>query len=644
MKNVLFGESGAVERILSKLTEIGPKKFIILAVCAFFCFSILIFYMGYSANRQMEKTVTEQFNRQQLILAKKIAGDISYHFKFLETSLRELNQFREQNIDQRDEIVTHATSLSTLLADWLVLAVVQLDPEGKGPVIFSNEEPTGNKGLGIECDRYFLWGAKPENRDKIIIGRTFIPDIGPFQGRRLLVMATPTWSLNPLQNSNLGYHFEGISILVVDPASIAQRYTRDVRSGKTGYAWVLDHAGVFLSHYEETFVGEDSITVRQKKNPDISYAKINEIVRNDLLQGKEGTSWYISGWHRGTISTMKKLFAYSPVVLPGTEDEENPWSVGVTAPAAEVYGIVQSLVVRQWVIAGIFQIMVFFGLAAAVYFSLQWSRMLQTQVHKKTEALRRSESSVRLERDKVKKGMDELIRTQEMLIQSERFAAIGEAAAYLSHEIKNPLVLIGGFATQVEKSLPKEDANIKKLRIIQDETSRLELLLTDVRDFTRPSIPRKELLDIHLSIKETLALMETDLTERGIECNMLFDDELAPIWFDPEKIEQVLINLIKNAADATSEGDRITIKTQPEGDCTRITITDSGEGMSAETIKKIFDPFFTTKKKGTGLGLAVCRKIIEDHMGELSVVSKEGEGTSVTFTLPKMGGKEAEGD
>lgn len=138
--------------------------------------------------------------------------------------------------------------------------------------------------------------------------------------------------------------------------------------------------------------------------------------------------------------------------------------------------------------------------------------------------------------------------------------------------------------------------------------------------------------------------METDLTERGIECNMLFDDELAPIWFDPEKIEQVLINLIKNAADATSEGGRITIKTQPEGDCTRITITDSGEGMSAETIKKIFDPLFTTKKKGTGLGLAVCRKIIEDHMGELSVVSKEGEGTSVAFTLPKMGGKEAEGD
>ncbi len=644
MKNVLFGECGAVERILSRLTEIGPKKFIILAVCAFLCFSVLIIYMGYSANKKMEETVTEQFNRQQLILAKKIAGDISYHFKFLETSLRELNQFREQNINKKDEIVTHATSLSTLLADWLVLAVVQLDPEGKGPVIFSNEEPAGNKGLGIGYDRYFLWGAKPENRGKIIIGQTFRPDIGPFQGRRLMIMAAPTWSLNPLQNSNSGYHFEGISLLILDPVSIAQRYTRDVRSGETGYAKVLDHAGVFLSHYEETFVGEDSFTVRQKKNPDISYAKINEIVRNDLLQGKEGTDWYISGWHRGTVGTMKKLFAYSPVVLPGTEDEENLWSVGVTAPAAEVYGIVQSLVVRQWVIAGLFQVVIFFGLAAAVYFSLQWSRMLQTQVLKKTEALRRSESRVRLERDKVKEGMDELIKTQEMLIRSERFAAIGEAAAYLSHEIKNPLVLIGGFATQVEKSLPKDDANIKKLRIIQDETSRLELLLTDVRDFTRPSLPRKELLDIHLSIKETLALMETDLTERGIECNMLFDDELPPVWFDPEKIKQVLINLIKNAADATSEGGRITIQTQPDGEYTRITISDSGEGMSAETIKKIFDPFFTTKKKGTGLGLAVCRKIIEDHMGELSVESQEGEGTSVTFTLPKMNGKEAEGD
>ncbi len=623
---------------MSKLTEIGPKKFIILAACAFFCFSILIFYMGYSADRQMEKIVTEQFNRQQLILTNKIAVDISYHFKFLETSLRALNQFRERNIDKRDEIVMHATSISTLLADWLVLAVVQLDPEKRGPVIFSKEEPGRNKELGIDWDRYFLWGAKPENRGNIIIGRTFRPDIGPFQGRRLMVMAAPAWSLNPLQNSNSDYHFEGISLLVVDPVTIAQRYTRDIRSGKTGYAWVLDHAGVFLSHYEETFVGEDSFTVRQKKNPDISYVKINEIVRNDLLQGKEGTDWYISGWHRGTISTMKKLFAYSPVVLPGTDDGENLWSVGVTAPAAEVYGIVQSLVVRQWVIAGLFQVVVFFGLAAAVYFSLQWSRMLQTQVLKKTEALRGSELRVRLERDKVKEGMDELIKTQEMLIRSERFAAIGEAAAYLSHEIKNPLVLIGGFAAQMEKSLPEDDANIQKLRIIKNETSRLELLLMDVRDFTRPSLPRKELLDIHLSIKETLALMETELKESGIECNMIFDDTLPPVWFDPEQIKQVLINLIKNAADATPEGG-ITIKTQPDGDYTRITITDSGEGVLAEIIKKIFDPFFTTKKKGTGLGLAVCRKIIEDHMGELSVESKEGEGTFVTFTLPKMGGK-----
>lgn len=158
-------------------------------------------------------------------------------------------------------------------------------------------------------------------------------------------------------------------------------------------------------------------------------------------------------------------------------------------------------------------------------------------------------------------------------------------------------MLIGGFATQVEKSLPKEDANIKKLRIIQDETSRLELLLTDVRDFTRPSIPRKELLDIHLSIKETLALMETDLTERGIECNMLFDDELAPIWFDPEKIEQVLINLIKNAADATSEGGRITIKTQPEGIVPGLRLQTAAKGCRPRRLKRYLIRFLQPKRK-----------------------------------------------
>ncbi len=618
---------------MSKVRDIGPGRFVILAVCAFFCFSALIIYMGYSANKQMEETVTEQFNRQQLILAKKIAINISNHFKFLETSLRHLNQFWEQRIGKTDETMMHAGSISTLLSDWLVLGVVHLEPERKAPVMLSRQGPVSYEELGIDYDHYLQWGAVPENRGKIFIGRLFMPDTGIFEGRWLMIMAAPAWRLTSLQNGDSRYDFEGLSLLIVDPVSIAERHARDVRSGETGYAWVIDLAGVFLTHHEEGFVGEDSFTVRRKRNPGISYARINGIMRKDMIEGKEGTDWYISGWHRGMTDRMKKLFAYSPVVLSSMDGRKNLWSVGVVAPATEVYGIIESLVVRQWVIAGIFQVVVFFGLVAAVYFSLRWSRILQAEVDGKTTDLRRSESEVRSERDKVKESMEQLIRTQEMLIRSERFAAIGEAAAYLSHEIKNPLMLIGGFANQIEKSLPEEDDNIRKLRIIRDETRRLELLLTDVRDFTRPSLPQKELRDIRLSIEETLALVKNELEEKGIGCDKVLDNELPHVWFDPEQIKQVLINLIKNAAEATSEGG-ITIVTEQNDDCIKVSIIDTGKGMSAETVENIFNPFFTTKKKGTGLGLAVCRKIIEDHVGKISVESREGKGTCITFTLP----------
>jgi len=178
--------------------------------------------------------------------------------------------------------------------------------------------------------------------------------------------------------------------------------------------------------------------------------------------------------------------------------------------------------------------------------------------------LKRSEAEVRQERDKVKESMEKLIETQDKLVRSERFAAIGEAAAYLSHEIRNPLIIIGGFAGQVEKSLSDEDDNRRKLKIIQDEARRLELMLTDVRDFTRPSRPQKELQDINSIIENTLALLENDFKDKGISCEKSLDSDLPPIFFDPRQIEQLLINLAKNAIEAMPSGGKFFISSWRE--------------------------------------------------------------------------------
>ena len=245
--------------------------------------------------------------------------------------------------------------------------------------------------------------------------------------------------------------------------------------------------------------------------------------------------------------------------------------------------------------------------------------------------LKRFEAEVRRERDKVKEGMQKLKETQDKLIRSERFAAIGEAAAYLSHEIKNPLMVIGGFASQVEKSLGEDHANRRRLKIIQDEIRRLEQMLTECRDFTRPSEPQKKLQDINSVIEKTLALLENDLRDRGINYEKNLSSKLPPILFDPRQIEQVLINLLKNAMESMPDGGRLVISSWLENGHVKVSIVDSGIGVPPEMIEKIFNPFYTTKKKGTGLGLTVCRKIMEDHEGNISIHSEKGKGTMVTI-------------
>lgn len=257
--------------------------------------------------------------------------------------------------------------------------------------------------------------------------------------------------------------------------------------------------------------------------------------------------------------------------------------------------------------------------------------------------LKRSEEEVRRERDKVKETMEKLIEMQDRLIRSERFAAIGEAAAYLSHEIKNPLVVIGGFAGQIERSLCEDRAaDRQKLIIIQDEIRRLESMLTDVRDFTRPAKPQKELQDINSIIESTLTLLENDLTERGIDYVKHLDADLPSTFIDRRQIQQVLINLIKNAVESMPDGGKVFISSWLEDQRIKVSIEDTGVGMSPEVVDKIFNPFFTTKKKGTGLGLAVCRKIMEDHEGRISVESAEGKWTRVTIDCPatRLSGEE----
>lgn len=229
------------------------------------------------------------------------------------------------------------------------------------------------------------------------------------------------------------------------------------------------------------------------------------------------------------------------------------------------------------------------------------------------------------------RDISELKKLREKLAMSERMAALGEVAAKVAHEIRNPLVSIGGFSRRLEKKL---DGQYKEYAsIITREVNRLEHILKDILGFVREVRLSKELSDAKRIIEETLSLFTREVDKKGIEIITEYK-EPVPVEVDHNRIKEALINIINNAVQVLSKGGRIAIKTYRRGNEGIIEITDSGPGISERDLPYIFDPFFTTKIEGTGLGLAITHRIIEEHGGRIEVKSAPGEGTTFYIHLP----------
>lgn len=233
---------------------------------------------------------------------------------------------------------------------------------------------------------------------------------------------------------------------------------------------------------------------------------------------------------------------------------------------------------------------------------------------------------------------EELVRREKELIQSKKLAAIGTLASGVAHELNNPL---NNIYTTSQRLIKKAgDDNVppfikKALNDIFGETMRVKKIVGDLLDFARGREP-------HLRSVEARALITGVFRHLGnsVETGRIkFDLSLHPpeVVFeaDQEQLEQVFINLFMNAMEAMSGEGEISVGVDEEKEIVRIRVSDSGKGMSPETVEKLFEPFFTTKDKGTGLGLAIVFNIIQKHNGHIEVESEKGRGTSFIITLPK---------
>jgi two-component system sensor kinase FixL len=223
---------------------------------------------------------------------------------------------------------------------------------------------------------------------------------------------------------------------------------------------------------------------------------------------------------------------------------------------------------------------------------------------------------------------------QEQVLQSERLAALGQMVAEITHEIKNPLMMIGGFAQQLARGT-EDEKKLEKLNIITEEVKRLEQLLSDLREFYVTEAMASDPVNIAEVLEEVFSLAKGDFKKHKIRAELKLDNDALIVAGDKGRLKQVFLNLVKNAIEAMEGGGRLSIQSNLSGDRVEIVVTDDGCGMAEGEKEKIFSPFFTTKSHGTGLGLCISKRIIDRHKGSsFSVQSQEGVGTSFKIGLP----------
>ena len=242
------------------------------------------------------------------------------------------------------------------------------------------------------------------------------------------------------------------------------------------------------------------------------------------------------------------------------------------------------------------------------------------------------------------RDMREIRALRKEILRNQRLAAVGRLAAGVAHEIRNPLSSIKGFATYFKERYPDKADDQQIANIMIQEVERMNKVIGQLLDFARPIKIVKKRVSISSLVKDSLTLIERQAAEKQINLQTRIDSPDGFVMIDPDRINQVLLNLYLNGLEALDTGGHLTVTAVVSMDERRVTITvsDDGSGISREDMSKIFDPYFTTKPTGTGLGLAIAHNIIRAHGGKVMVESNLGQGASFKIILPFSDGASAD--
>jgi signal transduction histidine kinase len=235
----------------------------------------------------------------------------------------------------------------------------------------------------------------------------------------------------------------------------------------------------------------------------------------------------------------------------------------------------------------------------------------------------------------LKSSREEIQRLhQTQMSRAEHFATLGELAAGLAHEIRNPLAGIAGVIEIISRDLPPNSPARAVIKDAKEEAVQINRILTELLEIARPKPPQFRVSDICSTAEHAVMFARQQAVTKRVMIELEIGDAIPPVEHDPNQINQVLLNLLLNAIQSMDKPGTIRVVLQMDDDTLLITVSDEGKGIPAENLRNIFRPFFTTKGHGTGLGLSLARRIVEAHGGSIDVTSVVGQGSEFLIRLP----------